>query len=110
MTVASETRPTTDSLARWAEQVQGRPQRLAQCHQILSNLDDRDLEVWGTSRREIQRELAGIDTAGAPAQGPKLSRHVLERRLLVAARRRVGDNWLGRGVRALREFCDLLLR
>ncbi len=110
MTVASETRPTTESLARWAGQVQGRPQRLAQCHQILSNLDDRDLEVWGTSRREIQQELAGIDPAGSPARGAGWSRHVLERRLLMTARRRVGDNWLGRGVRALREFCDLLLR
>lgn len=110
MKVASEKRPTTASLAKWAGQLQGRPERVAQCHQILAGLDDRDLEVWGTSRRQIQDELAAIDTAGSRSKGPGFSRHVLERRLLMAARRRVGDNWLGRCVRALREVCDLLLR
>ncbi len=110
MKVASEKRPTTASLAKWAGQLQGRPERIAQCHQILSHLDDPDLDLWGTSRREIQEALAKIDPTGARAKGPGWSRHVVERRLLVAARRRVGDNWLGRGVRALREACDLLLR
>ena len=110
MKVASEKRPTTASLAKWAGQLQGRPERIAQCHQILSNLDERDLELWGTSRREVQEALAEIDPAGARSKGPGWSRHVLERRLVMVARRRVGDNVLGRGVRALREVCDLLLR
>lgn len=47
---------------------------------------------------------------GQPAKGPGFSRHTLERRLLVAIRRRVGDNALGRLIRKVREVCDVLLR
>lgn len=110
MKVASETRPTTGSLAKWAETLSGRPERIAQCREILASLDDSDLETWSHSRREIEQELAAVDPTGPRSARPKLSRHVLERRLMLAARRRVGDNLLGRTVRRVREFCDLLLR
>ena len=62
------------------------------------------------ARREIHAARAKIEPTGARGKGPGWSRHGVERRLLMAARRRVGDNWLGRVVRALREACDLLLR
>jgi len=110
MTVARETRPTTASLGKWAEKMTGHPEKVAQCRMILAALDDRDLETWGYDREAIRRELDGIDVGGKRAAGPKLTRHVLERRMLVFARRRVGDNWLGRNVRRVRELCDLLLR
>ncbi|MFP6640282.1 MAG: sulfotransferase [Myxococcota bacterium] len=110
MKVASETRPTTGSLAKWTEALTGRPDRIAQCQEILASLDDLDLETWSYSRQEIQHQLAAVDPAGPRAIGPKLSRHVLERKLMLAARRRVGDNRLGRAVRRVRKVCDLLLR
>ena len=110
MTVAGQSRPVTDSLAKWAGQLAGRPERIDQCREILADLDDRDLETWGFDRKTIGAELDAIDPAAAPRPGPKLSRHVIERRLMMAARRRVGDNRLGRWVRQLREFCDLVLR
>lgn len=110
MKVASETRPTTGSVAKWAEQLTGRPERIEQCREILTRLDDRDLETWSYTRQEIEEQLSAVDPDGARPRGPKWSRHVLERKLLLAARRRVGDNLLGRNVRRLREVCDLLLR
>ena len=51
-----------------------------------------------------------MDPGGKAKAGPKLSRHVLERKVMLAARRRVGDNAAGRIVRRVRELCDLLLR
>ena len=102
--------PTTGSVAKWAEQLTGRPERIEQCREILTRLDDRDLETWSYTRREIEEQLSAVDPDGARPRGPKWSRHVLERKLLLAARRRVGDNLLGRNVRRLREVCDLLLR
>lgn len=110
MTVARESRPTTASLGKWAEKMTGHPDKVAQCRLILAALDDRDLATWGYDRKEILRELDAIDVGGRRAAGPKLSRHVLERRMLVFARRRVGDNWAGRNVRRVRALCDLLLR
>ena len=110
MTVAGQSRPVTDSLGKWAEQLAGRPERVEQCRQILSRLDDQDLETWGFARQTLAAELDAIDPNAQPTQGPKLTRHVLERRLSMAARRRVGDNRLGRWVRKVRDICDLLLR
>jgi len=110
MTVAGQTRPVTDSLDKWAKQLAGRPERVEQCRTILAQLDDRDLETWGFSRQAITDQLDGIDSNAPARKGPALSRHVLERRLMMAARRRVGDNWLGNWVRKVREVCDLLLR
>lgn len=110
MTVARESRPTTASLGKWAEKMTGHPRKVEQCRMILAALDDRDLETWGYDRKAILRELDGIDTGGRRARGPRLSRHVLERRLLVFARRLVRSRPLRGGVRRVRDLCDLLLR
>jgi hypothetical protein len=110
VTVAGQTRPVTDSLDKWTGQLAGRPERVEQCRRILAQLDDRDLETWGFGRAGIEAQLDAIDPAARPRPGARLSRHVLERRIMLAARRRVGDNRLGRWVRKLREICDLLLR
>lgn len=110
MTVARESRPTTASLAKWASDMTGRADKVAQCRQILAALDDDELTTWGHSRAAIRAELDAIDLGGRPSPGRGLTRYTLERRLLVAIRRRVGDNALGRGVRKLREICDVLLR
>ncbi len=110
MTVAAQTRPTTASLEKWATQWTGRPERVDQARWILASLDESDLEVWGYPKQSIEDQLAAIDPAAKRTSGPALSRHVLERRILMALRRRVGNNLLGRGIRKIRELCDLLLR
>jgi len=110
MTVARETRPTTASLARWARDLSGQPDKVAQCRRILDSLTDPDLALWGYDRRGIEAELAAIDVTGPRARGPRLSRHTLERRLLVRLRRNIHHNPLGRVVRRVREICDVLLR
>ena len=38
MTVAGQSRPTTASLAKWAVDLTGRPDKVAQCHDILGEL------------------------------------------------------------------------
>ena len=110
MKVASEKRPTTGSVAKWAEQLSGQPERIAQCEKILASLDDADLETWSFSRKTLEEQIAAVNPGGPRKAGPKISRHVIERKLLLAARRRVGDNATGRLVRRVREMCDLLLR
>jgi len=110
MTVAKQSRPTTDSLAKWAVEMTGRPDKVAQCRDILAALGDAELATWGHSRAAIGAELDAIDLEGKPSPPKATSRYTLERRLLVSVRRRVGDNALGRFVRKVREACDILLR
>ena len=109
--VARQSRPTTDSLSKWARAATGQPERVALYQEILARLADEDLETWGFARADIARELAAIDLAGKPAPRPKLTRYALERRVLVGIRRRIRpDNGLGQLVKKVREVCDVLLR
>jgi hypothetical protein len=110
-TVSKETRPTTGSLAKWATAATGRPERVGLYREILARLDDEDLSTWGYSRQQISAQLDAIDLGGKPAARPRLTRYAVERKLLVAIRRRIQpDNGLGGLVRRIREFCDVLLR
>ena len=110
-TVAKETRPTTESLAKWVGAAKGQPSRVALYRQILASLADEDLATWGFDRETIGQQIDQIDLAGKPPERPSLNRYAAERKLLVAVRRRIQpDNALGRGVRKIREICDVLLR
>lgn len=110
ITVASESRPTTKSVARWARDMAGDPGKIEQAGRILARLTDPDLATWGFSRSELQAQLAAVDPAAARRGGRGLSRYGLERRLLVLLRRNIHRNAFGRAVRRLREACDVLLR
>ncbi len=110
MTVAKESRPTTASLAKWARDMTGRPDKVAQCEEILSALLDEDLETWGVTRKEVQAQLSDIDLQGQPQKRPKATRHTLERKLLVMLRRNIHHNALGKWVKQVRNICDVLLR
>ena len=110
-TVAKETRPTTRSLSKWATAATGRPERVALYREILARLDDADLDIWGHSRSQISDELDRIDLDGKPAVRPRLTRYALERRLLVAIRRRTqAGSTLSGLIRRVRDICDVLLR
>lgn len=109
--VAQQTRPTTASLSKWASAAIGHPERVALYQLILARLADEDLETWGFSRAQIGQEVSAIDLGGPPAKKPGLTRYALERKLLVAIRRRIQPgNTLGGLVRKVREICDVLLR
>jgi hypothetical protein len=110
MTVARETRPTTASLSKWAADMSGSPEKIRQCEALLESLLDEDLATWGYSRAEIQAELAAIDPAGSVRKKPPITRHTLERNLLVRLRRNIHHNARGRLVRKIRFACDVLLR
>ncbi len=110
-TVARQSRPTTDSLSKWAKAATGQPERVSLYQEIVARLADADLETWGYPRADITRELEAIDLEGSPAPRPKLTRYSLERRVLVGLRRRIRpDNGLGRLIKKVREVCDVLLR
>ena len=82
ITVARETRPTTKSLAKWAQDLAGRPARIAQAQRILASLLDEDLATWGFSRAEIEAELAAVDPRAQPR--PRRRPHPLHTRAQAA--------------------------
>ena len=110
LTVAKHSRPTTQSLAKWAEQLTGEADKVAQCQRILAGLLDEDLETWGYDRRAIAAELDAIDLGGAGRARPSLTRYRLERMVVTRLRKNIHHNALGRLVGKVRWACDLLLR
>jgi len=108
--VARQSRPTTDSLSKWRESLAGDAERLAQSREILAQLTDADLACWGYPPAELRRELAALPPRRAGPGPLRLTRYALERRLLVALRRNIRHNALGRLVRQVRTLCDVLLR
>jgi hypothetical protein len=109
ITVARETRPTTRSVARWAEEMARAPGRLEAGRAILERLADEDLETWGYPRAEIQAQLDAVVPAGARRRRP-WNRYAVQRRLLVRLRRNIHRNAFGRLVQRVRFACDVLLR
>jgi hypothetical protein len=110
ITVAREQRPTTKSIAKWAQALAGQPQRIAQAGTILAGLLDEDLATWGYSRAALASDLAAIDPAAPRAPRAALTRYALERGLLVLLRRNIHHNAFGKLVRRIRRVCDVLLR
>jgi hypothetical protein len=110
ITVNRESRPTTRSVAKWADALRGDPLRLAQCRTIAERLEDADLALWGSPGPELRRALAALAPSGDGARRPRLTRYSLERRLLVRLRRNIHRNAFGRLVRRVRLLCDVLLR
>ena len=110
VTVDKQKRPTTGSIAKWADALATDPVRLAQCREIAARLTDEDLATWGFSGAELRASLAGIEPRGVGPKRVQLTRYALERRLLVLLRRNIHTNAVGRLVRRVRTVCDVLLR
>jgi hypothetical protein len=110
VTVDRQKRPTTDSVGKWAAALAADPLRLEQSREIAARLTDEDLVTWGFSAPDLRRALAEIAPSAAGPNRARLTRYALERRLLVALRRGIHTNALGRFVRRVRTVCDVLLR
>ena len=110
ITVSKETRPTTRSVAKWAEDLAGNPEAIARCRRILATLLDEDLVTWGFARAEISAQLEAIEPGGIRAKRSRLTGYTAWRKLLVLLRRNIHHNAFGRLVRRVRTVCDVLLR
>jgi len=95
--VARHTRPVTDSVGKWAAEIAARP-------------DPADLETLGYPRAEIVEQLEAARGAPVPVKREAPTRYALERKLLVALRRNIHHNRLGRALKRLRFALDVVLR
>ena len=112
ITVDRESRPVTTSIEKWAAELVADPDRQARVRAMIARLDPRDIETWGFPPAELFAPLErAAAAAGKPApKASGLDRFRLERKLLVWLRRDIHRSALGRIVRRVRTFCDILLR
>ncbi len=110
--VRHRTRPTTDSLQRWAAELAADPAARAVAERVLARLDPADLDTWGTPAADL---FAPVDRA-AGAAPPRRDRrwladgYRLRRRVFLALRKDIHQRPHGHLLRRLRYYCDVLLR
>jgi len=108
--VARHTRPVTSSVSRWAAEIAARPATLALVSKLVDELDPADLETLGYPRAGIVEHLEAARGAPVPLKREAPTRYALERKLLVALRRNIHHNRLGRVLKRLRFALDVVLR
>jgi Sulfotransferase family len=108
--VARHTRPVTSSVSKWAAEIASDPDTLALVAKVLDELDPADLETLGYPRDGIVAQLEAARGAPVPVKPQAPLRYTLERRLLVALRRNIHQNALGKVLKRARFALDVLLR
>jgi len=108
--VARHTRPVTASVEKWAEVLAGDPVRLAKVRRVTDRLDPADLSAWGYPAETLFEAILRLRGAPLRSGRARLTRYRLERKLLVALRRNVHQNALGRLLKRIRLALDVILR
>jgi sulfotransferase family protein len=108
--VARHTRPVTTSVARWATDMASKPGVLEMVGPLIDELDPVDLETLGYPRERIVAELEAARGAPVPIRRESPTRYRLERKVLVALRRNIHTNRLGRVLKRVRFALDVVLR
>ena len=109
--VKQHARPVTSSIDKWAGELAADPKKEALVRAIIDGLDPDDIAIWGYDKATLFEPLEKGDFADRkPAHRPRLSKHQLERWLLLKLRKNIHHNRFGRLVAQVRFACDVLLR
>jgi hypothetical protein len=109
--VKQHDRPTTSSIDKWAANVASHPSRLELCRAIIARLDPADLAIWGHPLDGLWWPLERAAASGRTPAPRKLDRYSMERKAIVAFRRRVQQSpALRRLLERLRLGAAVLLR
>jgi hypothetical protein len=109
--VQKHSRPTTESIHKWAGEIAANPTRLQLCKDIVARLDPADLAIWGHPLETFWKPLEAV--AGAPVVEEKKAwtRYRLQRQAIVSLRRQVQRrSALRRLLNTARLGLDVLLR
>ena len=106
-------RPVTTSKDRWARELAADSSKLEMARQIVAELDPEDLELWGYPIDSLFEPLEHL--ADEPLQPDRslrwrLNPYRIQRKVLLALRKDIHTSHLGRAVKRVRYYCDVLLR
>lgn len=109
--VKQHDRPVTTSVDKWVEEFAGDLAKIEFVRRIILQLEPEDLRIWGYDRDDILRGLdAASTTPPRRRRTASLDRYRIQRRILVALRRNIHHNALGRVLKRLRFALDVVLR
>jgi hypothetical protein len=110
--VKHETRPTTKSVSRWATELANDPHKLEIAHKVVDKLDPEDVKTWGYDKARLFDKVAEAAGQAPPKKDKRwmLDSYRLKRTVFMTLRKDIHRNQLGKVVRRVKYFCDVLLR
>jgi hypothetical protein len=109
--VAKHSRPSTESVDKWAVEIASDPARMQLCRSIIERLDPADLATWGYPAETLWTPLERAAASGRKPKPKKLDRYRLERKAIVGLRKRVQQSpALRRLLERVKLGADVLLR
>jgi hypothetical protein len=107
--VKKHSRPSSESVHKWAAEIAAQSDRVALSRQIIASLDPADLAIWGHPIETLWAPLEGAGGAAPPRKA--LDRYRLERFLIVRLRALVQRSaFLRKWLAKVRLGADVLLR
>ncbi|MBI2895478.1 MAG: sulfotransferase [Deltaproteobacteria bacterium] len=110
VTVNKHDRPMTEAVEKWATELATDPAKLELSRRIIDSIDPADLETWGYGAAELWAPLERGGNGQKPAPPPLLNTYRLKRQIILALKKDIHENQLGKAVKKVRYFCDVLLR
>ena len=108
MTVHKHDKPVTDSIQKWASDLKARPDDLQAAEQLISALAPEDLEAWGYPLENFWEAMG--DAKGDATPRATLNTYRVKKQVLHVLRRNIHENALGKVIKKVRYYCDVLLR
>jgi hypothetical protein len=108
MTVHKHDKPVTDSIHTWASDLKARPQDLQAAQELLKDLAPEDLEAWGYPLDDFWEPMG--EAAGSATERNSINAYRVKKQVLHVLRRNIHENTLGRVIKKVRYYCDVLLR
>jgi hypothetical protein len=105
-------RPVASSVEKWVDELVSDDKKRALAEDIIARLDPADLQTWGYPVANIFEPLHQATGSSKPAKSalPKMNNYVFQRRVLIALKKDIHNRPLGKLVKRVRYYCDVLLR
>ncbi len=108
--VKQHSRPVATSVAKWAPEFAADKQKFEIVAKQLAGIAPEDLATWGTPADTLWDAMKDADPTAYVPKKKKWDRWVVQRKVLVWLRRDINNRPLGKLLRKVRFYCDVLLR
>ena len=108
---SAEKRPTTKSVSTWAVELANDAHKLEIARRVVEPLTAEDVATWGYDKECLFDKMA--DVGGQKPKKDKkwaLNSYRLKRKVFMALRKDIHEKPLGRALKKVKYYCDVLLR
>jgi len=108
---SAESRPTTKSVSTWAVELASDAHKLEIARRVVEPLAPEDVAAWGYDKERLFDKIADV-SGEQPKKNKKwmLNSYRLKRKVFMALRKDIHEKPLGKALKRVKYFCDVLLR